>query len=576
MILALMTNAAVHAREKAQGIHYTPSALAQFVADRTVALLGAQPTSRVRVLDPACGDGELLLAAGRALRALGVIFELVGFEADAEATEVARARVHSEFGSLVQTSILCDDFLARVLAAKASESELWSTRGTDDRLLSSFDLVIANPPYVRTQVLGAERAQELVAAFGLTGRVDLYQAFIFAIRDVVHEGSPVGLIVSNRFLTVKAGATLRAALARTFSLDRIIDLGDTKVFQAAVLPALVFARRSKNGTDTLSLTSVYEDRSCAGDADVAATDVGLFRLLADRWSGVTTVGDRNFSIRNGEIPAVRAGQRPWVATDADDEWLNRVDKATVMRLGDLGKVRVGIKTTADKVFIRESWQGVDPQPEADLLLPLVTHHCVRRWRAQAPSRQVLYPYDLRQSRRVPVAIENWPGAAGYLHAHYDRLAGRKYVMAAGRKWWEIWVPQRPAEWKQPRLVFPDISERPCFSLDESGAVVNGDCYWLAFPHERRDVALLALAVANSTLAERYYDARCGNKLYAGRRRFITQYVEDFPVPDPSSTTARRIIDLVEELVGDASRAPELEGELDALVWVAFELEDMRG
>jgi len=44
---------------------------------------------------------------------------------------------------------------------------------------------------------------------------------------------------------------------------------------------------------------------------------------------------------------------------------------------------------------------------------------------------------------------------------------------SGREWYEIWVPQDPAAWDQPKLVFRDISEEPMFWIDHDGAVVNG-------------------------------------------------------------------------------------------------------
>ena len=80
-------------------------------------------------------------------------------------------------------------------------------------------------------------------------------------------------------------------------------------------------------------------------------------------------------------------------------------------------------------------------------------------------------------------------------------------------------------------MFPDISESPRFFLDTTGAVVNGDCYWITLKEGvEEDWLLLMLAIANSSFITRYYDVAFHNKLYAGRRRFMTQYVKDFPLP----------------------------------------------
>jgi hypothetical protein len=152
---------------------------------------------------------------------------------------------------------------------------------------------------------------------------------------------------------------------------------------------------------------------------------------------------------------------------------------------------------------------------------------------------VLYTHTDRSGRAVPVDLDGFPKARAYLETHRDRLAGRKYVTDAGRAWFEIWVPQKPNLWAYPKVVFPDIAESPKFFLDTSGAIVNGDCYWAKCESDAQ--ALLIAAVGNSKFARWFYDAQCGNQLYAGRRRFMTQYVERFPVPDPLSAVAQRLL-----------------------------------
>src|SRR4051794_5909517 len=51
---------------KARGAFFTPPAIAQFLTDWAIA-----DNAEARVLDPTCGDGVFLLAAGERLRELG-------------------------------------------------------------------------------------------------------------------------------------------------------------------------------------------------------------------------------------------------------------------------------------------------------------------------------------------------------------------------------------------------------------------------------------------------------------------------------------------------------------------------
>ena len=207
---------------KRNGVHYTPADLADFVARRALAELRKDDYV---VLDPACGDGELLLAVAREAEKSGRgAPHLVGVDTDAEAVAHAEERLQEVPAASVV--VLAGDFLEPALA-----------------LPSTYDLVISNPPYVRTQVLGAARAQALGRQFGLTGRVDLYHAFVAAMTAKLAEGGVLGLLCSNRFLTTRGGHSLRSLLLGSYEIAELWDLGDTRLFAAAVLPAVVIARR---------------------------------------------------------------------------------------------------------------------------------------------------------------------------------------------------------------------------------------------------------------------------------------------------------------------------------------------
>lgn len=259
-----------------------------------------------------------------------------------------------------------------------------------------------------------------------------------------------------------------------------------------------------------------------------------------------------------------------------DEWLATINAATWRSFGDVAKIRVGIKTTADNVFLANDWEHRAPSVEPDLLHPLITQHNITPW-AISPhlTMRVLYPYDLTSEKRRVLNIDGWPGARSYLLQHHDQLSGRAYVVKSGREWYEIWVPQRPALWAAPKIVFPDISDTPRFALDTSGAIVNGNCYWISLADiGDEDIAYLMLAVANSSLGVRYYDEVCGNRLYSGKRRWITQYINRLPLPYPDTDASRELIALAKQLVAgrDAiGNRDDAVGRLDELVERAFML-----
>ncbi|WP_245669207.1 Eco57I restriction-modification methylase domain-containing protein [Nocardia speluncae] len=616
------------ARErKRHGRHYTPTALAEFLAGRVAARV-AIPGAGLRVLDPACGGGELLFAIRAALaeRLPEVPVEMVGYDLDPEGLGAARDRA-------ARAGVVVDwrqaDFLAECAALPTA----------------SFHVVIANPPYVRTQQLGGEAAQALRGQFGLRGRFDLTHPFVAAIPRLLVPDGVFGLLCANRFLTTKAGANLRAVLLGELTAVELYDLGDTKLFEAAVLPAVTIAVRGR-ARERCRYVSVYQESpgarasvlpgpvaeevtplppggtgepacgqgaewpgraapaspgtggclpagrterdgrksSADSDRDEGVPDRGPFMEGADLFEALCAGTDasirwqgRRFAVTVGEL-AVPAGSASvgWrMARVGHDDWLDAVSARMWRTFGDLARIRVGIKTNADRVFISEHWG--DPVTEPELLCDLITHHDLRPWRVEGSRRtRVLYPYDLDHPRRIPVDLAHYPRTAAYLEQHREVLSARSYLTDAGRKWFEHWVPQRPSMWQTPKVVFPDISDQPRFALDRSGAVVNGDCYWISlselagdFPAE--ELACLMMGIANSALGVRFYDAVCGNRLYSGRRRWITQYVSRLPLPDPATAPAVAIAGLARELAQEPEPAPAAQHELDDLVNRAFAL-----
>lgn len=564
------------AAQKATGRHYTPPNLARFLATMILSALRPKP-ARLNVLDPACGDGELLVAlvaeAPASLRKRMVVH---GYDTDRHAIATARTRLANV--GIADLRLVSDDFLGCALA-RSRQKGLFDEGDEEigQTISHRFDAVISNPPYVRTQVLGSARAQKLAKAFDLNGRVDLYHAFVKATASVLDPGGVFGLLTSNRFLTIRSGSDLRHLFKTEFLLRHVFDLGDTKLFKAAVLPAVVIATKTPvegGARPTCLFHRIYEARQPSAENHGSGTPLAMLARLD--YSGPVNSPSGAYSIERGVL-SEGPNDAVWtLATPESTDWLATVRRHQAAVFDDVARIRVGIKSTADEVFLREDWRNepAESRPEASVLHPLLRSCDAHRWaiHADRPRFTVLYPYRMDAARREPLRLEQIPKAARYLRSHRDRLASRRYVVDGGRHWYEIWVPHQPREWAQPKIVFPDIAEEPRFFLDASGAIVNGDCYWMTLREGYGpDSLYLALAVANSSFIVRFYDTVFHNKLYAGRRRFMTQYVRTFPLPDPRAKSSQKAISLARKLVANPRRAEALEAACDEAVWRAFGL-----
>ncbi|HLD70116.1 MAG TPA: N-6 DNA methylase [Candidatus Omnitrophota bacterium] len=563
---------------KIRGATYTPESLSDFVALQLISELqeNGYHKKTFRILDPAVGDGELLVSLMKMLFHFPTLkYEIHGFDTNAEALYLAQKRIKL-LAPNIKINFYHSDFLEFVSKQYMNfeQKDFFSIQEKAEY----FDLVIANPPYVRTQVMGAETAQQLALQFGLNGRVDLYHAFILGMAKVLRVGGIVGVIVSNRFMSTRSGSKVRSEILKDFDVKHIWDLGDTKIFEAAVLPAVLLMKRREMKWEALSefkrmpaetkFTSIYETKEPAKLASSNPID------SLDK-NGIVEVGDgRRFFVQQGKLEIDEDHNGTWrLATQKSDFWLARVKERTWGTFGDIGKIRVGVKTTADKIFIRSDWMQMPEKERPELLRSLTTHHIARRFcPLKGGDVKILYPHIINEGQRVPVNLENYPKTASYLSQHKKKLEARNYVAEAGRKWYEIWVPHNPEAWKKIKLVFRDISERSTFWIDDKGTVINGDCYWLSCSEDEKEELLwLALGVGNSKFIETFYDHMFHNKLYSGRRRFITQYVEQFPLPDPEQKISREIIAYAKKIYSDIDAIIPLEAEnhINALVSRAF-------
>ncbi len=112
-----------------------------------------------------------------------------------------------------------------------------------------FDVVIANPPYVRQ-----ENIREMKGDFAeyyecYTGTADLFVYFYERGMRLLREGGILTYISSNKYFRSGYGEKLRAYLAGRSEILRLVDFGDAPVFDAISYPCIAVIRKAKPGED---------------------------------------------------------------------------------------------------------------------------------------------------------------------------------------------------------------------------------------------------------------------------------------------------------------------------------------
>jgi len=559
-------------------------------------------------LDPACGSGLFLLKSYDILaehwrKVLGSfgpkearhILENSLFGIDIDDRAVSATRRHLlEKASFLESDIPQLDkniVVGDALALKLPSTQFGLDNENSDETIvlphfekHSFDCIVGNPPYVRIQNTVLEKREYYTSVYvTASGRFDIATLFLELSEYLLKDQGRLGFIVSNKILGTSGAKKLRTFLLTHFAIDEIIDLSDTKLFEAAVLPMILIATRSKNNGHYIAYSSVTESHGEATNPIQTENILSLIESFQIPFEANVSFANRVFQVQRfyADLPTVRASV--WTFhNDNENRILSKLKLNSAHNLSEIvEKISVGLKTTADGVFIKPMTKDFIERKglESDLIFPLLESHNIKRWRYSWDPRSdlfVLYPHVEQNGKVIPINLEVFPQVKKYLEANRSQLESRTYISDSTRRWYEIWVHQSPADFRQRKIITPDISSHNRFALDNGKFFVNGTCFYLILKDKSDSSYFSILGLLNSKVIEYFHKITSANSLYAKRFRYWSSSIGSYPVakrlfnvPELSSAIVKNVSCLL-TTTADVERI-ELEKENDRLCYQLFDL-----
>jgi adenine-specific DNA-methyltransferase len=297
---------------KARGAFFTPPAIAQFLTDWAIA-----DNPRAQVLDPTCGDGVFLLAAGERLRHLGaptaaIRSHLTGV--DVHEPSLDRASAYLREDRLDATLIQSDFFNIGTPAQIGSE-------------LSWQDAVVGNPPFVRYQQYGVEARKRAAAAalaqgVRLNGLASSWAPLLVHAAGFLKPDGRLAMVVPAELLTVGYAEPIRRWLRRRFQRVNLVMFEELQFEHAEEQVVLLVAE----GTGSCDSFTLWHVRNADELARRHIFDASSAALREDgKWSDLILPADSRQLFRD-------------------------VSKERFARLDDYGTPELGTVTGANDFF----------------------------------------------------------------------------------------------------------------------------------------------------------------------------------------------------------------------------------
>ncbi len=231
---------------------FTPDWIARLLVNETIDCQ-SDSLHHLRFIDPACGAGHILIPAMQSLLAgrNGPVAELChclenqlfgcdidpdmidlsGFAIYLAAREIAGSVALPlphlyHFGKDTDRSVIGSLWLGPV--DRPADLTVQGPRGiihlSDSDLLAPFSAIATNPPFLSHRLIPPHLSSFLKVNY-ISGRFDLYTAFLSLCLHLLAKGGRLGVICQQSFMSITRYAALRNQLLTSCDINGLIQLG---------------------------------------------------------------------------------------------------------------------------------------------------------------------------------------------------------------------------------------------------------------------------------------------------------------------------------------------------------------
>ena len=486
---------------------YTP----KWIVDHMLRSLFDESLERVRVCDPACGEGDFLaplveelckrMAGATAREQAGLratLEHITGYDVDGTAVRNCRQKLTNTVKQMLGWS--WDD--SQWCIHHADALDVWR------RDQGPFDWVIGNPPYVRIQHLEAARRKKIRSGGWkyFRGASDMYMIFFELGLHLLKDQGKLMFISPSGWLRNDAGKVLRKSLELNHGIRALYDFGNHQVFP---------------GVSTYTCIS----HICKGNP---GEKTAVYRYTGERFTGSYRLVQSDSGW--GVVDPASVNPKPVGAT----------------RLRDIADIHVGIQTLADKVFILE----VVRQDKAFVIVQAdgkrfpIEKKAVRRILKASVMKHgrdkvrriVIYPYD-HSGKLLPEEVfkEEFPLAYAWLLSNKARLLARDKGAFNPEKWFgfgrEVGIRSSLGE----KILTSGMNPSPNFQICEDPDTLFYSGYCIK-PQLNIDLEVLAMELNSPAMAA--HVRTFAQPFRGGWYSYAKRYIQDFPVsPDLNRVNA---------------------------------------
>lgn len=366
-----------------------------------------------------------------------------------------------------------------------------------------FDVVIANPPYVRVQNLSHEEIDTYKRIYySAYKRVDISILFIEHSFNLLRDQGFSTFITSSQFTKTEYGRKIRELMKD--NLTSMVYFGDNQMFEEATNYTSVFSFVKRNESDYFLFVNAEK-----------------FNPKKDNLAYY-------FSRNNYEITKDSLNDDSWeLENPLTTKLINKIKQESAYKINDIANIEYGLVTGSDKVLVFK--KGVNENLEGEkFVFPLLKPSETFRYHISKPRYFVIYSYKKVDKKTVVVneneLKEESPEVYDYLNENKDILEKRKDsrrdMSEEGSKWYGLMRHSSFEKVSREKILTQALCKKNEFCLDTEGLFFTGGSIYSIYSISDKLNNFVLIGLLNSKLSEFYYQIICpirqnGYRFYAG-------------------------------------------------------------
>lgn len=480
-------------------------------------------------------------------KASGELYNLVSqhkiFDDDAKTKKLNKQKQQKLEADINRLSTEVEDIKSNAIYKNAFEwrfefPEVLNNEGD----FEGFDLVIANPPYIRQEELGRFKNYLQNDYQVYTYGADIFSYFYELSIKILTDGGILSFI-NNTFDKTTAGKVLRDFTVENLSFKKYIDFTEVVVFdEATTYPIILIAEKSSN----------------EGNFD-------YLKFSKDSFTNKQLIYDETKYV---QIDQKALNSSSWnFLNRAENRLKTKIESNPSLRY-IYGKCYYGVKTSLNEAFITNG-----EFQNSSVIKPVYEGKDLKKWQVKPPTKKIIV-FESKSTKRTFGNLDE-VGAFNQMTIEHPQIMKHlsKYATAAkmrfdkGEFWWELRNCAYYNLFEKPKIVFPNLQNTNKFALDLSGSYLNAPAVFL--PTDDKYL----LAVLNSKVVWHFLKSICVIRS-GGYIEVKPQYFEQIPIPESSQKEKDCIIEIVNQIMEEKEKnkvTNDLEHQINQLVYQLYNL-----